>query len=817
MENVIVKRALMVLTGLIVIVGTAVACNFIIGDDDAPTVSNKDEVFLTYKGIEITKGDLYGRMLVTDGMLHLVDYIDRHLLAEEMDAVTAEEIDELITELKYGTTDPEEIERMTEEEIEELESEYRDLVVMSGYDPDDPESEEAFIRLRVAKENYTRSRYETTDETDPFFITDEDLERFYEDYRQGDLMAIRIRFDNQNEFRSVFKHFNLVYNYEDGIGLYVGDEPIEDLRREDFDEENTELLDDEEVLAYYIKIYNYIYPYRETLDEEKDLEDLIELDEDFFWFNQRELQELAAERDEAFFAKMSDFLYYDIEDDRPYATNAKSIEGNRYLAYVLQRDEVTPFEDLEDEDLDALRAEYIETLVGDEETVQTMAALHEESGLRIYDQAVSAVYQQQFETAKDFFREPKDNKTLAEIDDMEITADDLYDYMVERIGILYATELAKEKHLLLSDYFTDVFGRERDVLRNRSDLMRDYRRELSETKQQVAEFGFDWQLYLALYMRVGSDRELIEQRAARRLRSDYLLDIVDVAMAYPYVEEHFENYFSLDVERIVIYLDHDEDRLDDNLAEYLESLDEAEESAFRSTVAALEGLIISESQDEDLEDIVKEYNEALRGEDDDEDDYSRWARFKNVGLRLRYEDLGELSYKDAMQHDEDFIAKLQTMYARYVEDYEDEDKIFSDGTRMTEFGYHFILARQGENFEKPSARLTAADLGDYHEDFLNDGDIPTVEQLALYSLRELDRQRYGESDIEIPADVRDALEAYYKDAHTRLFGSVHHSIITLDNMLAGEAEIHRDEEHHLRMAETIRDLFMRMHFPYIED
>jgi len=817
MESVIVKRALMVLTGLIIIVGSAVACNFIIGEDDSPTVSNKDEIFLTYKGIEITKGDLYGRMLVTDGMLHLVDYIDRHLLADEMDAVTEDEIDEMITVLKYGTTDQDEIDRMTEEEIEELESEYRDLIVMSGYDPDDPDSEDAFIRLRVAKENYTRSRYETAEENDPFFITEDDLERFYEDYYQGDLMAIRLRFNNQNEFLKVFKHFNLVHNYEGGIGLYEGEEPIENVRREDFDEENTRLLDDEEVLTHYIKLYNYIYPYRETIDEEKDRDDLLELDEDFLRFNQRELQELAAERDELFFAKMSDFLYHDIDDDRPYSINSKSIEGNRYIAHVLQRDEITPFEDLDEEELDTLRADYIDTLVGDEETVRTMAALHEESGLRIYDQAVSAVYQQQFEPRQSPFEEPKDNKTIAEIDDMTITADDLYDYMVQRIGILYAIELTQEKYLLHSDYYEDLFGRERDVLRNRSDLMRDYRRELSETKQQVAEFGFDWQLYLALYMRVGSDREMIEQRAARRLRMDYLHDLVDVAMIHPYVEEQFENYFSLDVERLVIYLDHDEDRLDDNLEEYLDSLEPEERSDFESLMGGLESLIMSESEDEDLEDIVKEYNEALRGEDEDADDYSQWARFKNAGIRLRFENLGELTYKDAMKHDEDFIAKLQTMYARYTEDYEDEDKIYSDGTKKTEFGYHFILARQGKAFVKPSARLIAEDLGDYHEDFLNDDDIPTVEQMALYSERELDRQRYGESDIEIPGSVRDALDVYYKDAHSRLYGSVHHSIITLDNMLAGDVEIAKDEEHHLRMAQTVRDLFMRMHFPELED
>ncbi len=817
MENVIVKRALMVLTALIIIVGSAVACNFIIGEDDSPTVTDRDKVFLTYQGIEITKGDLFARMLVTDGMLHLIDYIDAHLLADEMDEVTQEEIDEMITMLKYGTTDPEEIDRMTDEEIEELESEYRDLIVMSGYDPDDPDSEDAFIRLRVAKENYTRHRFETTDEDDRFFITDEDLESFYEDYRQGDLMAIRLRFNSQNEFLNVFKRFNLVHNFEGGIGLYEGEKPIEDMRREEFDEENTRLLDDEEVLQYYIKVYNYIYPYREAIDEESELEDMLGLDDDFLRFNQRELQELAKERDDVFFAKMSDYLYHDIDDNPPYAITSKSIEGHRYLAYVLERDEVTPFEDLEEEELAELRADYIDTLVGEEQTVRAMAALHEENNLRIYDQAVSAVYQQQFEPRQSPAQDPKDNRTIAEIDDMSITADDLYDYMVQRIGILYATELAKEKHLLASDYYTDLFGRERDVLRNRSDLMQDYRRELSQTKQQVAEFGFDWQLYLALYMRVNSDRELIEQRAARRLRMDYLLDIVDVSMLYDYVEEQYENYFSLNVERIVVYLDLDEDRLDDDLEEYLDSLEEEDRDDFESLVAALESLIMAESEDEDLEDIVKEYREALRGEDEDDDDYSKWARFKNAGLRLRFEKLGELSYKEAGKYDEDFIATLQDLYASYVEDHEDEDEIYSDGILKTEYGYHFILARQGKDFEKPSARLTADELDDYPEELLNDDHIPTIEQMILYSQRDLDRQRYGSSDIEIPRSVRDALDAYYKDAHTRLYGHIHHSIIVLDDMLDGNVDIAEDSEHHLRMAETVRNLFMRIHFPELVD
>lgn len=59
---------------------------------------------------------------------------------------------------------------------------------------------------------------------------------------------------------------------------------IEDV--EDFTENNTSSLTDEEVLSYFIQMYNYIYgEYRDTLDENSTVQDLIDLDSEYFSFN----------------------------------------------------------------------------------------------------------------------------------------------------------------------------------------------------------------------------------------------------------------------------------------------------------------------------------------------------------------------------------------------------------------------------------------------------------------------------------------------------------------------------------------------------
>jgi hypothetical protein len=99
---------------------------------------------------------------------------------------------------------------------------------------------------------------------------------------------------------------------------------------DDFTENNTTPLTDEEVLSYYIKMYNHLYgEYRDTLDENATLEDLLALDNENLVFNFEEVNEINS--------TLSKYIFTDISqlNDTVYASTPKNIGDYSYMVYKL--------------------------------------------------------------------------------------------------------------------------------------------------------------------------------------------------------------------------------------------------------------------------------------------------------------------------------------------------------------------------------------------------------------------------------------------------------------------------------------------------
>ncbi len=831
MDTTTLKRGGIVVAILTLILVLSVACNVLIGDDEPPTVSDPDEPFMTYNGFTVTRGDLYQRMKSADGTMQLINMIDEALIEDYIDAVDEDAIEEKILELTYETTDQEEIDQLTEREKEELEQNYEDLVLMSGYDPDEEASEEAFIRLRIAKQDYARDQYQREDEDEPFYIGEEDLESFYEDYHQGDLEALTLRFNDESEYQAVMDHFELVPGFEDGFGRYVGEDDIEDV--DDFDEDNTEALDEEETLEAFVEVYNYLYAYRDNLDPDADLDDLLALENDHFHYNQRDLQSKATEREEPAFAEMSDLLYKDLGEAEAFTEESESFNDFEYLFYVLDKEETDDFEELDEETLDALADDYIETLVGDEQVVDAFRRLHEEQGLEIYDEAMAFMYQEQFQTQQELYNEDFDGY-IATLEETDIHIDDFFDYMARRVGSLYASDIIRNDLLLQSEHFTEHFGvdeeaiygqrsllerirdavSEEDRAKNR-DLVQSWHDELREYREQVAQFGIDFEVFLQLQFQVSSERAYINEQVAEHIRPDHLLERIDFeADILPYVEDRFENYISLETEELLFYFDFDENFLKDDFEAYYEDLDADEQDDLDTLLADLSDTFEAAAEDEeDLEDLVEEYHSALRGEDEDDDDYSRWARFKNAGIRVEYTDRGELDHRAIRDEPEAVRDTLRSLYESLGE--ADEDARLSSDPTHSLHGAHLFFGERTEDFERPSAAFDGDEA--YDEELENENDLPTARQLEYYSRRTVEMNREGYSDTELPEDLEASLDVLYGDLHDTFFSGLTMTLYLIEDILEGDYEIYEEEAHHVRMFEAIKDLFERSHFPPLED
>jgi|GEM_PF-650901 len=864
MQSTIIKRGIAIFSIIMLVIIASVACNVITSRDTEPQISNPDETFLTFNGINITNQMLFDHLKSRDGLTHLINYIDEQLLADYMADVTQEEIDEAIMEQIYGTTDQALIDLMTDAEIEELEQDFYDAMLFRGFNPEDDDSVQAFFRLSLAQEAYTAEQFLTTDPDSEFYVTLDDLAAFYDDYKQGDLVAIPLRFFDVTERDNVFNRFNLVGDFEGGFALYTGEEPIEDITRDDLDEDNTQILDDDEVLHYFILIYNYLNQHRDPIDPDATREEIVGLENPHLMYNQFELQRLAAERqteDFTAFTDMSNYLYHTLRDrEKDYSITARRLGGERFYFYAVQYEDVPDFDDLDiNEDIPALRDEYVQTLVGDNRIQQAMLSLHERNNVQIHDSNIALAYTMQ--SGRDFHSENGDN-LVATLDTFTIHVDDYFDYMVERVGAVYGMQIAKVEYMFTTTIFEEVYGARRDVWNNRSDMMARHRNDLREEKSLFGGgayqmFGispqvFTWDEYLFLFgaaqpirqqfQRIYgghplqrynftendnfySEEDILRTMVERTLRFDLAVEHSTIADYMPMVETHFDNYFSLNVREIYVFFDLNDDWSATPLEDYLDTLDEQEKDEFDVLMSQFYNRLRARVVDEEekMEDIVKEYMRASRVDDDEDEDYSEWAVFRNLGLRLEYVDLSRggqvsLNYQNTRGEDEAFIETLQDLYDRYTtEEYEDEDFLLNDSLTRTIDGLRFMRVQPGTGFEKPSARHTLEDDGeDFDTRLENENDLPTVDQMRLYSDM-LVKQRRGETpDIEFTDSLLAALEVYYQPTLNRLVADFNFSRIMIDIMKDGGLQFTSDHATHIERLELLQDLYTRRLFPELD-
>jgi len=221
MDKILIKRGSIILGLILIILGLTYACSLIIERDNNPRLSNPDETFVSVDGVSITNQEWFDVAKAADGLSQLLNMIDETLLATEMAAITQEEIDETVLRLTFGTTDLEEIDQLSEVERANLERDYLDLIVISGFDPEDASSVERFIRLTSAREAVAQALIleRLLEEADVSqFIDLPEFAEFYEETEKGSLQAVVLRFRSLTELNDVLSQNNLVLGYEGGMG-----------------------------------------------------------------------------------------------------------------------------------------------------------------------------------------------------------------------------------------------------------------------------------------------------------------------------------------------------------------------------------------------------------------------------------------------------------------------------------------------------------------------------------------------------------------------------------------------------------------------
>ena len=815
MDKILIKRGSIILGLILIILGLTYACSLIIERDNNPRLSNPNGTFVSVEGVTITNQEWFDEAKAADGLNQLLNMIDETLLAAEMAAITQDEIDETVLRLTFGTTDLDEINRLSEVERANRERDYLDLIVISGFDPEDRQSVERFIRLTSAREDKAKELISARLIEAAGVSQLKDLPafgEFYEASEKGSLQAIVLRFRSLNELNGVLRLNNLVLGFEGGMGKYVGETPIADVPTTGFNEDNTRKLSDTEVLQYYLLMDSYLNPFLSPIPSSVSRSDLAALEVERLQYTFSDMLEVGRPE----MTTLANLLFTTLRaSEVPYSTSARTVGSERVLAFVFDHTEALALENLEVGS--SFEEAFLDAQINREGAVQNeLARFRETLGLEIHDQDIASSYLQTRQI--DAFSENRDRSLIASLNDFTISVDDFFSYLNRRIGALYSLDLIRNELLLQSDYFEALYGRNRDLFRNNSEAMVAFRDQIRQDKLAFsnglyAQFGFSpdrftWEEFLRAGYGLNSEYEYLLTLALTDVRRAFVNERLSFEMATPYINENKENYLSLDVKQLLLFVDMDQNYTPDNFDDYVDSLSVADKARVERTIAQFEDLV-TEAIDSGLtlEDILTAFNNGLRSEDPESPDYSDWAQFKNQGFYIIFENLSaenSLNLERSRSFVRPFLDGLIDFYQRYqLPENIDEDSLLNDRVIRTQFGLHMILGEPGPNFERPTHVLTASDIDDYIN-FLSDVGNNFQSQEALTAALNAE---FGE-------DVVRAITAFYSPFYDRALGNTHFNALLIDEIV-NDVAFTIDADYHSNVLRTLGDIFLRRSFPVL--
>lgn len=856
MNKSILIRGSIIMGLFLLVIGAAVGCSLITADGTEPMISNGDDTYLEIGDYTVTNQQLWDVMKNVDGLNYLLDYVDRIILEDYINDVTQDEVDKEILILTY-LTDSEDIIAEIRENTD-LNQDYIDAfnqnLIILGFDPENPDDLRTFVEVGIAKANLTRDYILVADEDDVYYLDMEDVEEYYDSITYGDTCVVELRFESAEQARLVFEEFDLVPDFNYGIGRYVGtiDDPltldidesqidIEDVTEfiliDDEDSEvdgNTEQMDDDEIFEMYIMLYNYMNPWEDSLPVGLDLDDAEEglciANSDQVSYNYEEMVKDRSGSDlyVGLAAYFFDTLVVDPDYDENeirYAYSPQTIGDNVVYAFKVSQEETVAFADLDDDEVLAAKNELLDIIIYEDVINNVVNLVNEDVDFEIYDPYLALKYH--FETGISYNNDG--SKTIiAIVGDLEITADDLFAYMEERVGVFYSIELAKMDMLLNSDAYFDIYGDDYDYMNSNSAAMVDNRDELREMKTTFANNGFanygfssatySWEEFIYLAFSVKTESEVIEQI--------YIVQDIQTTIVYPtinysnisdYIESQYNDYFSLNITHLLLYVDFDKDFTPDDFEDYKDGLAPLELIEFEGLRSDFDNLITTKLNDGDVfSDIVNEYQDSLV---DDVDNV--WAPFKEYGFLIMTENLstnGSLTHNNSDAFDDNFELALKDLYDRYVVAKEQSIETMTEylypELTETAFGYHILLATEGTAFEQPSAKYDPLDDPDlvYSDGSENENDIPTEAQVLLYN--EILFSTYGGpfSQELLPSNVSSALDSYYRSMFEAYFSQTGFSIVSLNFMFDNDVEFATNNAEKIISLESILEVLYIINF-----
>lgn len=847
-----------------------------------PYGSLGNTTYLSGTGYSISEKDLYNEMRLSSSSV-LVELIEKVLYKDELALIDAdpakyqEDLVKYANEAIFGSSDMKVLKELDSKALDSKIKSYIDSFYLaesnteldstSDFDKTDFTAHDAkilnFYKLNVAKKIFAKEQLliDVKDKDASSYINiEKDLATYFDNNVKNkyDMSAITIRFVNLNEANATLRKFNIKTFRNQ---LYViddprGNTPVEGKAKEVLDSlgifqysnisdadyrkyydkyaitttagSNADVpLDQDQTLQLFLKIYNYIYSFRDSVSTNYTVETILE-DLDNLPFTKT--------YDDYTNTSLRSYVYTTLgteDGETRFSANPRLSGSNYFLVFKLQghNEEIQDWVDEDDKfivyketgELTEKAQEIFDKIVDSKLTTSYISAKATErinkADIVIFDELVQLYMSQSY---KDIKLTKKASKTLiAQVGDEKITVDELYAALEKRLGVSVAIDMAIRQTLKTTEKYTSTITSEKraEYRKNIETIIKQFGQDYYASSGYPASMGR--KNFLMLAFRASSIDEAIENvYVASALEEAYLKDLEGIygdsiyETFATYANRLRDRFFSLSSSHLLVYVDMDENDQPDDPADYFETLDAAELAAFKTKLVEFMNKINERVRDYSsfttgLNAIVEEFNASGRLGNDactvlplDPTPECRWAEYKALGFNLKFENLPSINNSTNITGstsalDDNFYAGALEVYAEVKAIY-DAEKTFPsqwlvptvadyDGILESSFGWHMILATGGG--VAVSSKFTAEDDtfakdGDTYkiyehisfededgvEYFLNAysaTDAISANQIQIY-LNEKDSE-YGVENL--PTAVQNAISAYFEPIYTKFTGS----------------------------------------------
>lgn len=823
-KSILIKAG--VILGIFVgIIGAAVGCSLIKSDPEVAKLTNGDDIYLTTDNFTVTNQELYETMMKVDGLSHLLTYVDELVLESYLAEVTEEETDKELLLLIFGTDNEDILNEL--QTIDGLYEEYfqafYDNLEILGYDTTDDASVASFLKLSVAKKNLTKEKIAEAEYGSSLYVYDNEIEAYYDATVKNDVCALELRFSSETEAEAVFLELGLVLEHNEGIGEYFGTTDIGNVSSEEFTDLNTKQLTEAEVFAYFVQIYNNQNPYGEQIALETTQEDFCTNYADIAVYNFDEMTTgLNVGSITSYYSNyLFNTLDLDNEDVVRYSYAAKEFGEEFLFVYKVSQEHVTPYLTLTEAEQDVYYNEFVDSAIGDDLVNFAMDELRKANDFDIVDPYIALSYT--FQTGIEVDGSGS-NTVIALLGDLEITADDLFEYIEKQVGVFYSLEVVKYKMILTSSAYIDLYGTNVDYLKDNAGDLADYRENLSSIKSDFnknayASSGFSnnvysWSEVLYLGFGVKTEAAVIEQDVFSSLQADLIYPTIDFASYSDYLQVQVDEYYNLNATHLLLYVDFNKDFMPDDFNDFIEEIeaDPTTNDEYYALKALFETIVDDKLNDDmTFTDIVKEYNETLVT-----DETSVWYELKQYGFKMLTEVLSgdeSLNYLNSSDLDDAFKVALKELYDVYSNPVnEDLTHLLASSLTTTNFGVHIIDATKGDAFELPSAMFTE-NFDAYSIGSENSSHVPNETQLEIYNAIKYAELKGNATDLSLPGDAFYAIGGYYDNIRSAYFNQTGYSIVAGEYLLGINPVFANDNDVNVAKVDTIVAILYTVNFP----